>query len=493
MSDYTLLTGATGLLGSYLLRDLLLAGRRVVVVVRPSKRQSVSERIESLLQRWESQLEQELPRPVCMEGDLSQTYLGLNEDSRLWLSENCSSIIHSAAALTFVEEANGEPWRTNVEGTRHVLELCKYANIREMHYVSTAYVCGSRTTRIYEEELDHGQSFRNAYERSKVQAETLVREASYLDSLTVYRPAVIAGDSQTGYTSTYHGLFMYLQLMCVLARNTEPGPDGVRHTSLELHITGDEPRNVIPVDWTAQVICHLFTTPTAHGRTYHLAPRNRMTARQMIEAGYTYFNSTGVKFVGPTSPTECLDGSMGQDAFENSGLYREYEASDPEFDTSNLQKFAGHLPCPDIDEVMLHRFMKYGEEDRWGKRRQAKAKIPFHVGDFLDRLEAGQNRVALANGSNLEHTMGLDVTGAGGGQWTLTFLDGQLVGQLVGLKGGVQSDCSTQLKISSTQFAELASSIDSISSESKAEDYIGSVAEFSQLLGMELVNAVDRY
>ena len=471
------------------MRDLLLARRRLVVVARSSKRQSVSERIESLLQRWERQLDQELPRPVCLEGDLSQAYLGLNEQSRQWLVENCSSIIHSAAALTFVEEANGEPWRTNVEGTRHVLELCKNANIREMHYVSTAYVCGTRSERIYEDELNLGQNFRNAYEQSKFQAETLVRQATYLDKLTVYRPAVIAGDSQTGYTSTYHGLFMYLQLMCVLARNTEPGPDGVRHTSLELHVTGDEPRNVIPVDWTAEVICHLFTTPSAHGRTYHLAPRTRMTARQMIEAGYTYFNSMGVKFVGPSSLTARPARGMGQDAFENSGLYREYEASDPEFDTSNLQKFAGHLPCPDIDEAMLHRFMKYGEEDRWGKRRWPKARTPFCVGTYLERLESAQSRVALANGSKLEQTIGLDVTGSGGGQWTLTFADGQLVT----LKTGVQSTCSTQLKISSTQFAELANSVVGTSAPDLAEGHVGSVAQLTQLLGMELVNAVERY
>ncbi|MCG8449563.1 MAG: SDR family oxidoreductase [Pirellulales bacterium] len=489
MSDYTLLTGATGLLGSYLLRDLLIAGCRLVVVARPNKRQSVSERIESLMQMWESQLDQELPRPICLEGDLSKPYLGLEEDSRQWLAEHCSSIIHSAAALTFVEESNGEPWRTNVEGTRHVLELCEDANIREMHYVSTAYICGTRTERIYEEELNLGQSFRNAYEASKLQAEAMVREASYFDNLTVYRPAVIAGDSQTGYTSTYHGLFMYLQLMCVLARNTEPGPDGVRDTSLELHITGDEPRNVIPVDWTSAVISHLFTTPSAHGRTYHLAPRNRMTARQMIEAGYTYFNSRGVKFVGPSIPAERPAGSMGQDAFESSVMYREYEASDPEFDTSNLQKYAGHLPCPDIDEPMLHRFMKYGEEDRWGKRRMPKAHVPFCVGSYLERLEAGQNRVALANGSALEQTLGLDVTGPGGGQWTLTFIDGQLVG----LDDGIRSDCSTQLKISSTQFAELAESIDASTPVDDTEEYVGTVAELSQLLGMELVNAGERY
>ena len=47
ISGYHLLTGATGLLGSYLLRDSLLAGRRMAVLVRPSKSESAVQRIET--------------------------------------------------------------------------------------------------------------------------------------------------------------------------------------------------------------------------------------------------------------------------------------------------------------------------------------------------------------------------------------------------------------------------------------------------------------
>ncbi|MCH2115090.1 MAG: SDR family oxidoreductase [Pirellulales bacterium] len=483
MSSYTLLTGATGLLGSYLLRDLLLDGQRLVVVVRPNTRHSAVQRVEGVLQMWEAQLQQELPRPICLEGDLSRDHLGLDERACQWLAEHCSSVIHSAASLTFHEESNGEPWRTNVDGTQRVLQLCQKTGISQMHYISTAYVCGLRTGRIYENESDLGQDFRNDYEQSKLQAELLVRNADHLDCLTVYRPAVIAGDSQTGYTNTYHGLFMYLQLMCILARNTEPGADGVRNTDLELNISGDEPRNVIPVDWTSRVICHLFSTPKAHRRTFHLAPNTRMTARQMIEAGYTYFNSRGVKFVGPESQVDRSNGGLGQDVFENSGLYRAYEASDPEFDTSNLKQFAGHLPCPEIDEVMLHRFMQFGEKDRWGKRRRPLSKIPFCVGTFLKRLEVDQRQAVPANQSKSEWTLGLDVTGPGGGQWTLTLSDGQLIA----LKQGVLDNCSSQLKISAAQLAELASTMDLTTPPEIADQRVGMVAQLTQFLGMDLV------
>ncbi len=461
VSDYTLLTGSTGLLGRYLLRDLLLAGQRVAIVARSTEKENVSERIESFLQPWESELGVSLPRPVCFEGDICQEFLGLDEISRKWIAENCSSMLHSAAALKFHEEEDGEPWRTNVGGTRHVLQLCRDTGIKEMHYVSTAYVCGTRSDHIMETDLDLGQSFRNDYEKSKLEAEMLVREECQLEKVTVYRPAVIAGDSRTGYTNTYHGLYMYLKIMCILARNTEPGPDGVRYTPMQLDTTGDEPRNVIPVDWTSAVIAHLFTTRESHGRTFHLAPQVCMTARQMVEAGYSYFNSTGVEFVGRSG--ERSSERLEQDFYENATMYRPYEDSDPEFDTTNLEMFAGHLPCPVIDEVMLHRFMKYGEEDRWGKRRQKRAEIPFDIYGFLEEIVDTESR------STEETLVGLNILGAGGGQWTVVLGDNNC---LTAIEQGIDFSAAAVWETSSKEFADCAQGVSPISLNNLADQLV---------------------
>ncbi len=447
MSAYTLLTGSTGLLGRYLLRDLLLAGKRVAIVARANKKETVEQRIESILQPWETELGIELPRPVCFEGDLCQEFLGLDEIPRQWIAEHCSSMLHSAAALKFHEENDGEPWRTNVEGTRNVLQLCRDTGIKKMHYVSTAYVCGVRTGLVMENPSTLDQSFRNDYEKSKLAAETMVREDAGLEEVTVYRPAVIAGDSQTGYTNTYHGLYMYLKLMCLFAKNTEPGPNGIRHTPMQLDTTGDEPRNVIPVDWTSAVISHLFNTPESHGRTFHLAPKVRMTARQMVEAGCTYFNSTGVEFVGREGKRS--DEGMERDFYDNATMYRSYEDSDPEFDTTNTQKYAGHLPCPEIDEAMLHRFMKYGEEDCWGKRRHQGASVPLVVGEYLASLnseEASANELA-------EWVVGLNVMGPGGGQWRASISGNDILA----VEPGLSSQCESTLTLTSTEFQSLIS------------------------------------
>ncbi len=72
---------------------------------------------------------------------------------------NVSAVVHSAASLKFHDDGCGEPWLSNIEGTRNVLSLCEVAGVRKLHYVSTAYVCGLREGTIYESELDCGQGF----------------------------------------------------------------------------------------------------------------------------------------------------------------------------------------------------------------------------------------------------------------------------------------------------------------------------------------------
>jgi nucleoside-diphosphate-sugar epimerase len=331
-------------------------------------------------------------------------------------------MLHSAASLTFHADGSGEPFNTNVCGTQNVLDLCADLDILDLHYVSTAYVCGLREERILEDDLDFGQAFRNDYEQTKLEAEKLVRAADFLDHLTVYRPAVIAGDSRTGYTSTYHGLYMYLKLMSVLVRNTPPGDDGVRHTPVRLEMTGDERRNIIPVDWVSAVMCHLIGNPEARGKTFHLAPESPLTPRQTINAGYKYFNSRGVEFVGPALDVQRIS-DMDHNAHANMGMYKEYEASDPVFDLTNLQTYAGHLPCPLIDDAMLHRFWKYGEDDRWGKRKAPQQAPCENIGDHCAALmaDSGSN----SNGHALH--VNLRVFGPGGGDWRLSIRGGRLL------------------------------------------------------------------
>jgi len=380
-------------------------------------------RIEAILQMWEQQLGKSLPRPVCLEGDIAEPGLGLTQSDRQWIKDNCDRAIHNAAVLTFHgADPNGDPWRTNVNGTRNVLDACRELDISDLHYVSTAYVSGTRQGVIREDELDCGQDFRNDYEHSKLLAEKMVREADFLRHVTVYRPAVIAGDSKTGYTNTYHGVYTYLKLFSVIVWNLEPEPDGRRYTPLRLNMNGDERRNVVPADWVSAVLCRLIETPEARGGTYHLAPEAPMTPRDLIEAAYTYYNSYGVQFCGQQAASDFDRGPLADLSQDHWSIYQAYEATDPTFDTANMRRFAADIPCPKIDQAMLHRFWKYGEADRWGKRREPHPAVQYRIADHLSealtKTEPASGPSESESGGAV--VVGLDISGPGGGQWKVT-------------------------------------------------------------------------
>jgi thioester reductase-like protein len=110
MSDYVLLTGGTGLLGRYLIRDLTDRGVSLALLVRPTRKMSAEQRVEALMATWDAQLGRPLPRPHVIQGDLSRPDLGLDAEDRGWIAENCDLVLHNAASLTFHgTDRNGEP------------------------------------------------------------------------------------------------------------------------------------------------------------------------------------------------------------------------------------------------------------------------------------------------------------------------------------------------------------------------------------------------
>jgi len=419
---YTLLTGATGLVGRYLVRDLLLNGHQLAVVVRPSRRQAPRERMEEILQHWERELGRPLPRPVVLSGDIAEPGFGLSDEDREWVKNHCDKIIHSAAILEFYgKDRAGEPWRTNLNGTQNMIDLCRELKIRDIHYVSTAYVAGYQQDRVMESSLDAGQTFRNDYEESKFCAEKLVRAIDFADHVTVYRPAVISGDSKTGYTNTYHGLYLYLRLMALMIPSVPPGADGLRRTPIRLRMTGDERRNIIPVEWVSAVMCRLFETPEARGLTFHMAPDRPLISREIIDFAGDYFKSAGAEFCGydyQPEPTLGREEDEDQWMFErlyhdNAETYAPYERTDNVFDMTNTKRFAGDIVCPVLDRTVLTRYVEYGNEDRWGKRKPEVTPISSWVEDELASREMDKSADAPVT------KIGLDVPGPGGAQLTL--------------------------------------------------------------------------
>jgi nucleoside-diphosphate-sugar epimerase len=405
--------------------------------------------VEAAMCAWEADLCYSLPRPVVLEGDISQADLGLEPLAVRWVAEYCSTLIHNAASLTFHSTSeDGEPWRSNVQGVKNVLDFCRNTRIRKLHHVSTAYVAGLRQGRVLETELDVGQEFSNDYERSKLEAEKLVRAADFLDPVTVFRPAIIIGDSKTGLTTTYHGYYAALQLSHTIVKAIPPDETGVvGGQKVRLTLNGTETKHLVPVDWVSAVMTHVMTNPELHGQTYHLTPRHPVTTRLIRDvleqsAGFYGATLTGTgERPGDASEAEAL-------FYEHIRVYNSYWKMDPVFDRTNTEKAAPHLPCPHVDRDLLCKLSRIVIENDFPGPSKRASQPEFDVESHLQPLIDQVDQVRASD----ERLLGLEVRGHGGGQWQL-IVRGE---QIVGLEIGNHDDRKATCRLDVDTFAALA-------------------------------------
>ena len=199
-------------------------------------------------------------RVHAVPGDLVAPALGLRDATREQLATEVDEIVHCGASVSF-DLPLRESRAINVAGTARVLGLAEACaergGLRRMTYVSTAYVSGTRTADVREDELDAGQDFRNTYERSKHEAETLVRahqaEAAGHDRAAEHRRG-----------RARHGLDVVLQRHLRAAARVRAGAYPVlpgRRSALV---------DVVTVDYVADAILALAAAPEAEGGTYHV-------------------------------------------------------------------------------------------------------------------------------------------------------------------------------------------------------------------------------
>ena len=364
---HLLMTGATGLLGSYLVRDLLLDGQPLAVVVRRSRRESPEARVERLVARWEHELGKRLPRPRVFAGDLTRPRCGLADADLDWIGRHCSGLLHTAASLAFRgSDRASEPWLSNVTGVANMLAVVRAADLEHLHHVSTAYVCGLRTGTVAEDDLEVGQEFVNDYERSKVEAEAMVRAAEGPATTTVYRPSIIVGDSHTGFTSTYHGLFAVLRLGHTLQTKVALGTTSGTAILRLLGIDPANRKNFVPVDWVSEVIADCVQKPEARGRTFHVThpePVSNVAIGTLVQEAVERFS----RAASPDDPQRCDEQWFADNLAAQLDVYRSYFRNDPTFDRTNTEAVAGHLPCPTLDHPRLMRMARFAIDEDFGR------------------------------------------------------------------------------------------------------------------------------
>jgi nucleoside-diphosphate-sugar epimerase len=170
-----LVTGATGMLGSYIVRQLITSGCAVRALVRRPGDAA-----------WLRDIGAELAR-----GELADSA------SLRAAADGCDAVFHAAAAIG--PEPTWETFRVgNVEGTAHVVDACAHAKARLVHVSSTAVYGDSRYERA---PVDEGMMLidlpeADAYGRSKQEAERVVLEAHTAGRIwgAIVRPPIMYGE-----------------------------------------------------------------------------------------------------------------------------------------------------------------------------------------------------------------------------------------------------------------------------------------------------------
>ncbi len=234
-------TGASGLVGSGVLRRLLrrTPGRTVYVLVRDPTRLRVG--------RLGSDV-------VPLAGDLTRPGLGLDRYARGELRRHVGLVVHAAADTCFSRSLS-RARAVNRDGTARVLDLWDGgAGLHRFVHVSTAFVAGTRTGVIREDDPP-AEDWVNAYERSKAEAEALVRGSGA--PWVIVRPSTIVCDGPSGRVSQVNAVHRALRLHHAGLASILPGRE-------------DTPVDLIPADHVWGGVASLALEAGVEGETVHL-------------------------------------------------------------------------------------------------------------------------------------------------------------------------------------------------------------------------------
>lgn len=253
------LTGGTGFLGAFIIKELLEETTAdIYCLVRAGNAEEGRLKLQENLQKYALWDEKFNGRIMPVVGDLSQPLLGISSSVFQDLAVSIDSIYHSGALLNYVYPYSALK-AANVIGTQEVLRLACLGKVKPVHYVSSVAVFESPfyAGNLVEEQDDfsHWQGIFLGYSQTKWVAEKLVKVASDRGlPVTIYRPPLIAGDSQTGICNTHD--FINLMTKGCLEMGSFPDVEYMLDMS--------------PVDYVSKAIVYLSREPSSVGKAFHL-------------------------------------------------------------------------------------------------------------------------------------------------------------------------------------------------------------------------------
>ncbi|WP_343298773.1 thioester reductase domain-containing protein, partial [Streptomyces sp. SID1034] len=267
---HVLLTGASGFLGTFLLRDLLRTTDAVIhCLVRGSDESQAFARLRESMERYGAQDALDPGRVKVVVGDLARPRLGLSSADFDHLAETVDVVYHNGAQVHWLH-----PYQTlknaNVLGTEEVLRLAARHRTVPVHYVSTVGVfAGAAVAGVplkVSDPTGPAEKLPSGYLQSKWVAEQLIGIARNRGlPVSVYRVDVISGDQENGACQTSD--FVWLSMKGLIQAGAVPAEVGGRF-------------HLLPVDYVSAAILHISRRPDADGRTFHLFNPSSVTLRE---------------------------------------------------------------------------------------------------------------------------------------------------------------------------------------------------------------------
>jgi thioester reductase-like protein len=265
---HAFLTGYPGFIGKQLARQILDSRprARLTILVQEKFKKDAQAYIQKMPAPHQARIH-------LVIGDVAKMDLGLSGPEIDDLTNSVTHVYH-LAAVQHMSVSEQEAFRVNVGGTRNMLMLAReMTKLKRFSHFSSCYVSGDRIGVITEDELAQGQSFRNPYEKTKYEAERVVQNATGDLPISIFRPSIVIGHSETGEIDRFDGIYS-LGILIVTSPISIPIP---------LPGEGFAPLNLVPVDYLTKATIELSTKKSTNGLTFHIVDPNPLSSRHVYD------------------------------------------------------------------------------------------------------------------------------------------------------------------------------------------------------------------
>jgi NAD(P)-dependent dehydrogenase (short-subunit alcohol dehydrogenase family) len=246
-------TGATGFIGKRLVKTLLdRRGSTVYFLVRRESEHKVPE----LLKAWGVSK----TRAIAVIGDLCAKKLGVHADTLKSLKGKVDHVVHLAAVYDLGADEAAQV-AVNIDGTRSAVDFAKAVDAKHFHHVSSIAAAGLYEGVFREDMFDEAEGLDHPYFMTKHESEKVVRKECKVP-WTVYRPALVVGDSKTGEMDKIDGPYYFFKLIQRLRQLLPPWMPSIGLEGGRI--------NIVPVDFVVSAIDHIMHQRRPAGQCFHL-------------------------------------------------------------------------------------------------------------------------------------------------------------------------------------------------------------------------------